>query len=203
MAILWNLRKNRQTDRTKEQEIQLIKKAQQGDIEAENSVALAYMNLAKSIARSFGVAGAYDVDDLAGYGMLGLIRAIHTYDENGKANFKTYASRCIKNAIVDAVRKSESGAVEIKLDSVDDEIQGEMQQTNPESIFIENETSSLLFEAISSLLTPTELDVLKLHLECMSYADIAKELGLERKKVDNTIYSAKKKIRKLLDKENE
>ena len=69
----------------KEQEIQLIKKAQQGDIEAENSVALAYMNLAKSIARSFGIAGAYDVDDLAGYGMLGLIRAIHTYDENGKA----------------------------------------------------------------------------------------------------------------------
>lgn len=187
----------------KEQEKQLIKLAQTGDVEAENSVALAYMNLAKSIARSFGIAGAYDVDDLAGYGMLGLIRAIHTYDENGKANFKTYASRCIKNAIVDAVRKSESGAVEIKLDSVDDEIQGEMQQTNPESIFIENETSSLLFEAISSLLTPTELDVLKLHLECMSYADIAKELGLERKKVDNTIYSAKKKIRKLLDKENE
>ena len=190
------------TDMDKEQEKQLIKLAQTGDIEAENSVALAYMNLAKSIARSFGIAGAYDVDDLAGYGMLGLIRAIHTYDENGKANFKTYASRCIKNAIVDAVRKSESGAVEIKLDSVDDEIQGEMQQTNPESIFIENETSSLLFEAISSLLTPTELDVLKLHLECMSYADIAKELGLERKKVDNTIYSAKKKIRKLLDKED-
>lgn len=54
------------------------------------------MNLAKSIARSFGIAGAYDVDDLAGYGMLGLIRAIHTYDEYGKANFKTYASRCIK-----------------------------------------------------------------------------------------------------------
>ena len=201
--MLGDLRKERRADVTKEQEIQLIKKAQQGDIEAENSVALAYLNLAKSIARSFGIAGAYDVDDLAGYGMLGLIRAIHTYDENGKANFKTYASRCIKNAIVDAVRKSESGAVEIKLDSVDDEIQGEMQQTNPESIFIENETSSLLFEAISSLLTPTELDVLKLHLECMSYADIAKELGLERKKVDNTIYSAKKKIRRLLDKENE
>ena len=73
---------------TKEQEIQLIKKAQQGDIEAENSVALAYLNLAKSIARSFGIAGAYDVDDLAGYGMLGLIRAIHTYDETAKQTSK-------------------------------------------------------------------------------------------------------------------
>lgn len=161
---------------------------------------MAYLNLAKSIARSFGIAGAYDVDDLAGYGMLGLIRAIHTYDENGKANFKTYASRCIKNAIVDAVRKSESGAVEIKLDSVDDEIQGEMQQTNPESIFIENETSSLLFEAISSLLTPTELDVLKLHLECMSYADIAKELGLERKKWTTQSIPQRKKSANFLTK---
>lgn len=183
----------------KEQELQLIKKAQQGDLEAENSVALAYLNLAKSIARSFGVAGAYDVDDLSSYGMLALIRAIHTYDENGKASFKTYASRCIRNAIVDAVRKSESANVEIALDS--GELRNELQEANPESIFIENETSALLLEAISSLLTPTELDVLKLHLECMSYAEIAGELGLERKKVDNTIYSAKKKIRKLLNKD--
>ncbi len=185
---------------TEAQEIQLIKRAQRGDIEAENSVALAYIDLAKSIARSFGVVGAYDVDDLAGYGMLGLIRAIHTYDENGKANFKTYATRCVRNAIVDAVRKADSGRVEVNLDSVEDGLQNDPRQTNPESIFIENETSALLFDAISSLLTPTELDVLKLHLECMSYADIASELGLERKKVDNAIYSAKKKIKKLIGK---
>ena len=63
----------------KEQEKQLIKLAQTGDVEAENSVALAYLNLAKSIARSFGVAGAYDVDDLAGYGMLGLIRSMRRW----------------------------------------------------------------------------------------------------------------------------
>ena len=62
----------------KEQEKQFIRLAQQGDVEAENSVALAYLNLAKSIARSFGVAGAYDTDDLSGYGMQGRSRALHT-----------------------------------------------------------------------------------------------------------------------------
>lgn len=184
-------------------EQQLIMLAQEGDLTAENAVALRYLQLAKSIARSFGIAGTYDTDDLVQYGMLGLIRAIHTYKQDGKASFKTYASHCIRNAIVDAVRKADSDPEQIMLEDVNNSEDTHLALDNPESIFIEQETSSLLFDAIASLLTPTEFSVLKLHLECMSYADIAKELGLERKKVDNTIYSAKKKIRKLLNKDSE
>ena len=179
---------------TKEQELQLIKAAQNGDVDAENAVAVSYMNLAKSIARSFGVMA--DADDLAGYGMLGLMRAIRTYDENGKASFKTYASTCIRNAIVDALRKPNLDEVNIDEVALPESMQTAVQ--DPEDIFIENETSALLFDAITALLTPVELAVLKLHLECLSYSEIAKELGIEQKKVDNTIYSAKKKIKKLL-----
>ena len=179
---------------TKEQEIKLIKAAQNGDVDAENAVAVSYMNLAKAIARSLGVMA--DADDLAGYGMLGLMRAIRTYDENGKASFKTYASTCIRNAIVDAMRKPSVAAVNIDEVALPESMQTAVQ--DPEDIFIENETSALLFDAITALLTPVELAVLKLHLECLSYAEIAKELGIEQKKVDNTIYSAKKKIKKLL-----
>ena len=180
---------------TTEQENQLILKAQQGDLAAENAVALSYLNLAKSIARSFGATGVADTDDLAGYGMLGLIRAIRTYDESAGASFKTYASRCVKNAIVDATRKASSKVEEVNLD---DDFQ--TADSDPENLFLENEASSLLLNAIASTLTPTEFEVLKLHIECLSYAEIAKELGIEQKKVDNTIYSAKKKIKKLLDK---
>lgn len=179
---------------TKEQEIKLIKAAQNGDVDAENAVAVSYMNLAKAIARSLGVMA--DADDLAGYGMLGLMRAIRTYDENSKASFKTYASTCIRNAIVDALRKPSVDAVNIDEVALPESMQTAVQ--DPEDIFIENETSALLFDAITALLTPVELAVLKLHLECLSYAEIAKELGIEQKKVDNTIYSAKKKIKKLL-----
>lgn len=176
----------------KQQELDLIEKAQQGDMSAENAVALQYLSLAKSIARSFNMVA--DCDDLTQLGMLGLIRAIRTFKPDGKASFKTYASRCIRNAIVDAVRKHDAESVNI------DECEPKDVSPDPENLFIQNETSTLLFEAIRSLLTPTEFSVLKLHLECMSYAEIAKELGLERKKVDNTIYSAKKKIKKLLEK---
>ena len=179
----------------KEQENQLILKAQQGDLTAENAVALNYLNLTKSIARSFGATGVADTDDLAGYGMLGLIRAIRTYDESAGASFKTYASRCVKNAIVDAVRKTSCKVEEVNLD---DDFQN--TDADPENLLLENEASSLLLDAIASTLTPTEFAVLKLYIECMSYADIAKELGIEQKKVDNTRYWAKKKIKKLLDK---
>lgn len=180
---------------TTEQENQLILKAQQGDLAAENAVALSYLSLSKSIARSFGAIGIADTDDLAQHGMLGLVRAIHTYDFDSDASFKTYASRCIKNAIVDATRKASCDMEEVNLD---DNFQN--SSADPENLYLENEASALLIQAISSTLTPTELSVLRLHIECMSYADIAKELGIEQKKVDNTIYSAKKKIKKLLDK---
>lgn len=178
------------------QEKELILKAQQGDLSAENAVALNYFSLAKTIARSFNVAGVYDADDLAGHGMLALTRAIRTYDVNSNASFKTYASRCIKNAIVDVTRKANTSVEEVNLD----EAIPSSDNQNPENMFIENETSSLLLEAIASTLTPTEFAVLKLHIESMSYKDIATELGMEQKKVDNTIYSAKKKIKKLLGK---
>lgn len=179
---------------TKEQENNLILKAQQGDLTAENTVALNYLGLTKSIARSFGAIGIADTDDLAGYGMLGLVRAIRTYDTTSDASFKTYASKCIKNAIVDATRKVSSKMEEVNLDDVFQDT-----DSDPENVFLENEASSLLLDAISATLNPTEFAVLRLYIECMSYADISKELGLEQKKVDNTIYSAKRKIKKLLE----
>lgn len=181
----------------KKQENDLILKAQNGDLGAENALALDYLNLAKSVARSFNVAGNLDADDLAGHGMLGLIRAIRTYDATLGASFKTYATKCIRNAIVDAVRTASNNVEEVDLC---DNIPSDDNQ-NPENLFIENEATDILLNAIASTLTPTEFAVLKLHIESMSYKDIANELGIEQKKVDNTIYSAKKKIKKLVGKE--
>ncbi len=181
----------------KSQENDLILKAQNGDLSAENAVALDYLNLTKSVARSFNVVGALDVDDLAGHGMLGLIRAIRTYDVNAGASFKTYASKCIRNAIVDAMRTTSNNVEEVDLC---EDIPSNDNQ-NPENLFIEHEATSLLLDAIAATLTPTEFAVLKLHIESMSYKDIADELGIAQKKVDNTIYSAKKKIKKLIGKD--
>ena len=57
----------------------------------------------------------------------------------------------------------------------------------------------LLSEAISSVLNERETNVLKLFLDAMSYAEISQKLGIEKKQVDNTIYSLRKKIKRLLE----
>lgn len=173
-------------------ENELIKKAQAGDLQAENDVLTAYAPLVKSIARSFYVIG--EDEDLIQTGMIGLMRAVRTYKTDGTASFKTYASHCIRNTIVDAVRKQSSRPDN---DCIDDVMLFSDEQ-EPERLFIEDETSNLLFDAISSVLNEREMSVLRLFLDAMSYAEISEKLGIEKKQVDNTIYALRKKVKKLI-----
>ncbi|MDE6302736.1 MAG: sigma-70 family RNA polymerase sigma factor [Clostridia bacterium] len=173
-------------------ENELIKKAQNGDLQAENEILTTYSPLVKSIARSFYVIG--EDEDLIQMGMIGLMRAVRTYNADSSAAFKTYASHCIRNTITDAVRKQNALP---DSDSLDGLLLPSDEQ-EPERIFIEGETSQLLFDAISSVLNERELSVLRLFLDAMSYAEISEKLGMEKKQVDNTIYALRKKIKKIL-----
>ena len=86
--------------------LDLIKLAQAGDAEAKEQIYLAYGNLVRSIARSKTLVSAdTDYDDLSQIGCFGLLRAIDTFNPDGGASFKTYASTCIENAIIDELRK--------------------------------------------------------------------------------------------------
>ncbi len=176
-------------------EKELIKRARNGDVQAENEVLTAYAPLVKSIARSFYVIGE-DGDELIQMGMIGLMRAVRTYDAENTATFKTYASHCIRNTIVDAVRKQNAHP---DSDNIDDVMLFSDEQ-EPERIYIEDETSRLLLETISATLNDREMSVLKLFLDAMSYAEISEKLGIEKKQVDNTIYALRKKIKKILNK---
>ena len=176
-------------------EKELIKRARNGDVQAENEVLTAYAPLVKSIARSFYVIGE-DGDELIQMGMIGLMRAVRTYDFENTATFKTYASHCIRNTIVDAVRKQNAHP---DSDNIDDVMLFSDEQ-EPERIYIEDETSRLLLETISATLNEREMSVLKLFLDAMSYAEISEKLGIEKKQVDNTIYALRKKIKKILNK---
>ncbi len=173
----------------------LIAAAQAGDLQAENEILSRYAPLVKSVARSYYVIGE-DGDDLIQTGMIGLMRAVRSFKPNGEATFKTYASRCIRNNIVDVVRKQNNRPA-TDIDFYELTLTTEEQE--PERLFIEDETMRLLSEAISSVLNERETNVLKLFLDAMSYAEISQKLGIEKKQVDNTIYSLRKKIKRLLE----
>lgn len=66
-----------------------------------------YVHLVKLVAGRLGIyLNQYiDIDDLVGYGVLGLIDAIDKFDPSKNVKFETYASLRIRGAILDAIRK--------------------------------------------------------------------------------------------------
>ena len=83
---------------TFEQERELLKRAQIGDIEARNELMMHNMRLVKSIAGHYTCAGL-DSDDLISIGSMGLIPAIEKFDLTSTHKFSTYATYWIKQAI--------------------------------------------------------------------------------------------------------
>ena len=83
---------------TFEQERELLKRAQTGNIEARNELIMHNMRLVKSIAGHYTCAGL-DSDDLISIGSMGLIPAIEKFDLTSTHKFSTYATYWIKQAI--------------------------------------------------------------------------------------------------------
>ena len=83
---------------TFEQERELLKRAQMGNIEARNELIMHNMRLVKSIAGHYTCAGL-DNDDLISIGSMGLIPAIEKFDLTSTHKFSTYATYWIKQAI--------------------------------------------------------------------------------------------------------
>ena len=84
---------------------ELIRLFKEGDQKAFQQLALRYMFVIKRKAGDFQNIGI-DPDDLIQEGFLGLYSAVNTYNEAGKASFRTYASVCIRNRMVSAVRSA-------------------------------------------------------------------------------------------------
>ncbi len=159
---------------------ELLAKAQAGDADAEAELFRIYSRLVKTVAFPFSLTSDFlDSEDIVSAGMIGLLKAVRTFDFNGGAKFETYASHCIKNAIIDEIRRFPASALPIS----------EEVQAPSETQFKE------ILDAILSVLSPMERHVILLRLNSMSYAEIAAELGIQKKKVDNLISSAKRKIK--------
>jgi RNA polymerase sigma factor for flagellar operon FliA len=70
---------------------------------------LLYAGLVKSIARRAAVvSGNYvDVEDLASFGMIGLIKAVEKFDMDKGVTFETYATYRIRGEILDYMRRND------------------------------------------------------------------------------------------------
>ena len=96
-----------------EEERELIERVQTDD-EARQKLIEHNLRLVAHIAKKYAHS-SIDADDLVSIGSIGLIKAVRSYKpESGK--LATYASRCIENEILMALRSSRKTRNEISLD---------------------------------------------------------------------------------------
>lgn len=186
---------------------QLAAAAQQGDALAEGALVKRYADFAEGVSRSYYLVGG-DTDDVRQIALIALMEAVRSFDPSRGAEFKTYASTCIRNRLLDAVRSAGANKNSALNNSVslDDETEdggvapGELvsPELSPEQQCIAKEAEEAFFEALREVLGEQDLSVIKLYLACVPYKEISKKLGISAKKVDNTVYNAKKKIARII-----
>ena len=77
-----------------------------GDMNARETLIVRHMRIVKYIAgrMAIHVPSSVEMDDLVGWGVLGLIDAVEKYDHTQEIKFTTYASIRVRGAILDQIR---------------------------------------------------------------------------------------------------
>jgi RNA polymerase sporulation-specific sigma factor len=191
---------------------ELVALAKQFDSAASDELYHRYKNIVRGKARPYFLAGA-DRDDLIQEGMIGLFKAIRDYNFEKNDSFRPFAEICIVRQILTAIKQATRfkhlplNKYESLYSTVYDE-DSEKQlmdvisissALDPEELYIKQELSRSVEEAVNSSLTPLERAVLECFLDGLSYSEIASELDHSVKSVDNALQRIRKKLEKILD----
>lgn len=138
-----------------------------------------------------------DFDDVFQECMIVLFTAINRYDST-IASFNTYASVCINRALITICRKKNNGG-EVLLDNFDAQANEIIcdDSVNPQNIIENNDKFSTLVDNVKSTLSKREFAVLKYLFEGHKYTEIAQELSISVKSVDNAIQRIRNKFNNL------
>lgn len=195
---------------------ELVTHYKAGDEAACDVLLERYKNLVRRKARAMFIAGG-DSDDLIQEGMIGLYKAIRSYDQKNEqhASFLTFASMCINRQMCTAVsaanRKKHSPLNSyVSLDApVEGQFNEESETTlsdilisekeqNPEELFIDQENVQKMQEQLQNNLSEMEKEVLSYAMQGRGYVEIAAILNRTPKSVDNAIQRIKNKLLNIL-----
>ncbi len=196
------------------EENQIIALAQQGTDEAMDYMLEQYKSLVRILSRPLFLIDG-DKDDLIQEGMIGLFRAVISYNVTMGTSFETFATQCINRQMYSAIKKSnrqkniplnhyisiysQTGTEDYESEKdfiVDRSL--EAAQQNPEEIIIGQENARNMQRRLYSRLSELERQVLDLFLQGISYQEIATQLGKTPKAIDNALQRIKRKSQHLL-----
>ena len=191
---------------------QLVLMAREGSETAEEILIEKYKGLVRAKAKAYFIAGA-EAEDVVQEGMIGLMKAVRSFDADREASFKTYAGTCINNQILKAIRKAEREKNQPLNDAISlDNHLGEKDENltigdilkasmfdEPEEKVIYEDTLLRLKGLSRNIFSPLEAQVLRAKIAGKNYQEIAEELGKSPKTIDNALQRIRKKIMAFLE----
>lgn len=163
----------------------------------EEDFAREYSRLVSRLVRPLFLRGG-DQDDLYQEGMIGLLKAIRSYNPERNDSFEAYATFCIRNRLYDAVRSDVSGyqreeGTRIRLQFFS-ALPGQEAHFDPETQCLANESAKEIQAALYGLLSPFEASVLDPYLEGYTVNEIAARMSRPPKSVDNAVRRIRQKL---------
>ncbi|MDO4830455.1 MAG: sigma-70 family RNA polymerase sigma factor [Clostridia bacterium] len=174
----------------------LAKLSKQGDDKAFDELSLRYLSIISFIAHKYSAQG-YEQKDFIQEGLIGLLYACRTFDENGAASFKNYMTKVIERRFVSIIRKSNAkkavpDSALVQIDSLDEKF--EDTALTPEELVTMREHLDIVLSRLRYFLSKREYDVVTLYADGLSYSKIADKLSITEKSVDNALCRARKKL---------
>lgn len=174
----------------------LAKLSKQGDDKAFDELSLRYLSIISFIAHKYSAQG-YEQKDFIQEGLIGLLYACRTFDENGAASFKNYMTKVIERRFVSIIRKSNAkkavpDSALVQIDSLDEKF--EDTALTPEELVTMREHLDIVLSRLRYFLSKHEYDVVTLYADGLSYSKIADKLSITEKSVDNALCRARKKL---------
>lgn len=176
--------------------VDLIKRDDENSDSAFEAVCARYLSLIRTIAHKYRYsAGGYELSDFIQEGLIGLLSACKTYDEDGGTTFKNYAMLCVENRFRSIYRQQnkKSHSVVIPLDDSMDFYEDSNAMSMQE--FLESkEYIKSVYSKMHDTLSPLEQKVLRLYLCGYSYKQSALSLNISEKAVDNALCRIRRKL---------
>lgn len=188
---------------------QLIEKIKDGEEEACSFLLERYRDLVNMKVSRYFIVGA-EKEDIFQEGMIGLFKAIKTFDETKQNSFKTFANMCVERQLITAIKSSNrqkhmplNSSLSLNIsayDNSEDENSTELMETinnktaeDPLETIMKKEYYKEMQNAITKHLSKFEKKVLERYIKGESYTVIAQKLDSPVKSVDNAIQRIRKK----------
>ena len=195
----------RLTDSTDDE---LVVRWREGDRRALDVLLERHRRLVRAKARSYFLVGA-DFDDVEQEGLIGLYKAVRDFHPMHGVAFRAFAELCITRQIITAIkaasrRKHEPLNQYVSLSagrSGDDPSEHAFDRfvfahhgSDPADRVVSSERMAAMHNALTTMLSALEVDVLTLYVQGRSYLEISEELGRQVKSIDNALQRVKTKL---------